>query len=236
MIKTELSQFGLTQEQHDYCKKREHVLPGRLAGIFTVLGILYFGLIFYRETISRRESIITTIAAFLFFGLIAGGACGFFVGGVIGMGFYVIRKRLSPLYKRYEKYCSAKTAYEIWWARNQKEYWLSLKGLRFEAELARLYAQLRFKVQLTPRTADKGIDIFMNKDNKSIIVQCKSHAKPVGPHVVRDLYGTLTSAGADEAILASVSGFTTGVKEFVIGKPIKLLPLEEIIEMQRKIL
>ena len=59
-----------------------------------------------------------------------------------------------------------------------------------------------------------------------IIVQCKAHKKPVGPHVARDLYGTLISSHARRAVLASTSGFTPGVIEFIRGKPIELLSVD----------
>ena len=90
-------------------------------------------------------------------------------------------------------------------------------------------------VDVSQTTADKGIDIILKKNGKTIVVQCKAHKKPVSPHVVRDLYGTLVDSQADEAILASISGFTSGVREFVIGKPISLISLEDIIHIQKKI-
>lgn len=82
---------------------------------------------------------------------------------------------------------------------------------------------------------DKGIDIKLTKDGKNMIVQCKAHKNPIGPSVVRELYGTLVSSKADEAILASISGFTAGVIEFVRDKPIKLISLNDILEMQKTV-
>lgn len=52
--------------------------------------------------------------------------------------------------------------------------------------------------------------------------------------VARELYGVLMHEGAEEAIIASVSGFTQGVVDFVKGKKIKLLDLEDILKMQDK--
>lgn len=108
----------------------------------------------------------------------------------------------------------------------------TLDGKAFEQELAALYTKSGFKARLMPAGGDGGVDIVLEKNGKTTIVQCKAHKSPVGPHVARDLYGTLIHFEASEAILASISGFTSGVRAYVEGKPIKLLGLDEIIEMQ----
>ena len=91
-----------------------------------------------------------------------------------------------------------------------------------------------YTAQVTKAAGDRGVDIILQRDGKKIIVQCKAHAKPVGPHIVRDLYGALHDFNADSAVLASLGGFTSGVYEYVMGKPIELIQLADIIEMQKK--
>ncbi len=58
---------------------------------------------------------------------------------------------------------------------------------------------------------------------------------PVGPAVVRELYGTLRAHKARTAILVSKSGFTRGAIEFAKGRPIHLWDLRSLIEMQKKL-
>ena len=65
--------------------------------------------------------------------------------------------------------------------------------------------------------------VLRSSDGEKLIVQCKNHKPPIGPSVARELYGTLMASDAQRAILASVSGFTKGVNEFVAGKPIELI-------------
>ena len=65
--------------------------------------------------------------------------------------------------------------------------------------------------------------------------KCKAHKKPVGVATVRDLYGTLNHVNCNRAILASVSGFTQGVDEFIEGKPIELMDLEDYINIQKSL-
>jgi len=63
-----------------------------------------------------------------------------------------------------------------------------------------------------------------------LIVQCKAHAKEIGPGPVRDLYGCLMHHGAAEAWLITIHGFTSGAEQFAENKPLSLLTIEDILE------
>jgi len=124
--------------------------------------------------------------------------------------------------------------YELEKKRRHECYWKSLSGKEFEKELSLLYKRKGYNVSLTPSTDDKGVDIIMTKNEKKIIVQCKAHKKPVGVGAIRELYGALNHFKSDKAILASVSGFTSGVKDFAKNKPIELVSLDQIIDIQNR--
>jgi hypothetical protein len=118
--------------------------------------------------------------------------------------------------------------------RKELEFWVSLNGVEFENELGRVFQGIGYKVKRTPATGDGGVDLILeDREGKKIIVQCKAHKKPVGVGAIRDLLGTLYDSDAEQAILASISGFTQGVYDFAIDKPIKLLGSEEILKMAR---
>jgi len=78
-------------------------------------------------------------------------------------------------------------------------------------------------------TGDGGVDLILWKDGKEIIVQCKAHARPVGPGAVRDLYGAMMHKHATEAWLVSTMGFSQGAKSFSVGKPLKLFRIDDIL-------
>ena len=168
----------------------------------------------------------------------------------------VIRLRENPLYHSFSQFKEAQLRYEAWliraeenkntrkeewdkwqqsWSRGKTEFWLSLDGWEFEDELAGLYRQLGYKATMTPATGDDGIDIILKKKNKTIIVQCKAHAKPVGSKTVRELLGALIHSKADEAILACTSGFTPRAKSFATNHPIKLISLTDILKLQASV-
>ena len=118
--------------------------------------------------------------------------------------------------------------------RKREKYWKSMSGVEFERELAQLYMAQGYRVQLTPKVGDGGIDLILEKNGKTTVVQCKAHKKPVAPYVVRDLYGSMMSYGADDAILACTGGFSKGVVKFAQGKPIKLISASDIARVAQR--
>jgi HJR/Mrr/RecB family endonuclease len=144
-------------------------------------------------------------------------------------------RRLYPRFARAVAYEAALNNFEKWWIRTQSNFWSSLSGRAFEGELANLYCRLGFRAQVTSRDTDKGVDIWLVKDGHRIPVQCKAHRRPVTPGAVRELYGTMQHFGAAAGILASVSGFTRGVREYAAGKSIELVDLSTIISWQRRL-
>lgn len=181
---------------------------------------------------------------------IGGAFCALFLGftgmipatvvlAVIDRLIQPLRNRQYPLDAQVRRYKEAQQAYQAWlkeeaqrYIRTQRSYWLGLSGTQFERELANLYSRLGFQVQLTPPSGDHGVDLLLRKDDKTIIVQCKAHDRPVGPAVARELLGTMTLWGADRAVLASLSGVTPSVTEMVKGRAIELLDLAGILQLQ----
>lgn len=117
--------------------------------------------------------------------------------------------------------------------RQHAEYWhwLSGQGREFEEELAEIYRGRGYNVDLTPQSGDGGVDLILTKGTKRTVVQCKQQRQPVGPAAARELYGAMIHLKADDAILATTSRFTSGVHDFVKGKPITLLDLDDLVAM-----
>ena len=232
MDKPKYEDFGLTAEQYENQKKRnlksfDIILKysGISGSVVVVAYILVTG------DYSNVGKIVAGCILLGAVGIMGGMLCGM----IAAMIYSAIKDNFVTYYKNIRAFDKAKREYDDWWTRRQIGFWTSMSGRRFEMELAYLYGQLGYGVNLTPVSGDKGIDIEMIKDGKKIIVQCKAHKKPIGPHTARDLYGTLVNSKADKAILASTSGFTKGVMEFVVGKPIELVAVSEIIRMQKSL-
>lgn len=211
--------FCLTTEEYE--RVRAHPMPWEFQrGLFTFAIAVIVGIFAY---LPERDA-ATAIGV------------GWLVFLAVGIASYPLFQRLvwrHPLYSKAKLYTDALQVYQ----QTLEEYWMSLKGVLFEDKLGRLYRKLGYHVEMTSVSNDKGIDLILKKDGKSIIVQCKGHKNPVGPSVARELYGTLVAHKylADSAVLACPSGFTKGVRMFVVGKNIQLVSAAELIEMAESV-
>lgn len=109
------------------------------------------------------------------------------------------------------------------------DHWMSLSGRELESEMEVLCRRLGYRVETTPVSGDRGVDLILRHESgKKVVVQCKSYASPVGPAAARELYGSMMDFGADKAVLVCPVGFTQGVRNFVKGKPIDLAAAEDL--------
>lgn len=141
------------------------------------------------------------------------------------------RKLSTPLRAKYEKYRNDFLAFYYWDKVRKLEYWMSLDGHQFEEAVATVFRNVGYSAQVSKRGGDGGIDIILIQNKEKIAVQCKAHKSAIGPSVARDFYGTLIHNCYKKGILVSRSGFTGGVYDFVCGKPIELLNLEQLLEL-----
>lgn len=80
--------------------------------------------------------------------------------------------------------------------------------------------------------ADGGIDLILRKDGRRTLVQCKQWKRQqVGVSVVREMYGLLAHHQADAVKIVCVGGYTADAARFALGKPIKLIGGEQLLDM-----
>ena len=132
-----------------------------------------------------------------------------------------------------DAYSTAIQEYNEWKEKSSKSYWIHMSGYQFEDAIARLYEKKGYRVEQTSYSSDGGVDIILFKEERKSAVQCKHHAKPVGPNDVRALMGVVASRNFDEGIFVSLNGFTSTVYyEVEHAKiPIKLISLSDILSM-----
>jgi hypothetical protein len=95
-----------------------------------------------------------------------------------------------------------------------------MSGIEFELHVKRLLERKGWRVETTPLTRDRGIDLIARRGDDvgvemTLYVQCKNHASPVGVEVVRELNGALPKqlSGA-HGVLVCPSGFTAAAIAF----------------------
>lgn len=81
----------------------------------------------------------------------------------------------------------------------------------------------------TPQPSERTTPLFLlDGSNRplgagKIAVQAKRYAHPVSVSTIRDLYGTVISAGASKGVLITTATFSKQAEQFAQGKPIELL-------------
>jgi HJR/Mrr/RecB family endonuclease len=106
----------------------------------------------------------------------------------------------------------------------------SLTPIEFERYVGRFFEQIGYNVQATATTGDEGVDLFLRKNNKIIVVQCKKYDGTVGQPVVRELYGAMIHHRADEAYLITTGTISMPAQRWAANKPIQLVDGMQLLE------
>ena len=134
-----------------------------------------------------------------------------------------------------EKYNKEMSEYEYYLEKCSIDFWNSLDGFEFEKEIAKLYRKQGYDATVTSATGDGGVDIILRRNGERIAVQCKHHAKPVGPNDVRALQGVVAAQNYSKGIFVSLNGYTSSVYYEVRSGRVKidLLELNDILQMAK---
>ncbi|WP_370414052.1 restriction endonuclease [Streptomyces fradiae] len=115
---------------------------------------------------------------------------------------------------------------------------LAMDPIAFEGLVAELFRARGLQAVTTQRSNDGGVDVeALDPDpisGGSIIVQVKRYRNTVPPSAVRDLFGTVQSAGANKGVLVTTSKFGPGSYAFANGKPLTLISGSELVELLRQ--
>lgn len=135
-----------------------------------------------------------------------------------------------------EKYNKAVSEYEYYLKKCSIDFWNSLDGFEFEKEIAKLFRKQGYDATVTSATGDGGVDIILRKNGERIAVQCKHHAKPVGPNDVRALQGVVAAQNYSKGFFISLNGYTSSVYYEVRSGRVKigLLELNDILQMAKE--
>ena len=123
-------------------------------------------------------------------------------------------------------FTAALSAYLAWRKRELLDCQTSINSIRdlpwkdFEYLVAEAYRRQGYSVQEnTEGGADGGIDVILNKDGKTTLVQCKNwRSKSVGVSTIRELFGVVTAEGATEGIVVCSGHYSRDAIAFAEGK------------------
>lgn len=144
-------------------------------------------------------------------------------------------RRASDFRTAIQSYEKRKRVFEEWKRKCQEDYWRSLSGTEFERELGKLFSAMGFHVEMTPTTGDGGVDLMLRRGGRLTVVQCKAHAKKIPIGVARELVASMADFEADDAIIACLEGVTKPVMAYIRDKPINVVTVTQIVDMQGKL-
>lgn len=115
---------------------------------------------------------------------------------------------------------------------------MDLSPEAFEEYIASLFASMGYRVELTQRSGDKGVDIFLYKDDKKIAVQCKKYSKKnlVGSPDVQSFLGAIHNSNSVKGIFITTSFFTLEAEKFARNNPIELIDAVKLEKMISEVL
>jgi restriction system protein len=114
----------------------------------------------------------------------------------------------------------------------KREYLLSLSPEAFEEHIGKLFSALGYNVKLTQKSHDEGVDLYLEKNGRRAIVQCKhyTHGNVSRPGL-QQIFGVLRHKRASEAFVVTTGGFSRQAREFAEGKPMHLIDLLMLVQM-----
>ena len=113
----------------------------------------------------------------------------------------------------------------------------ALDPLEFEQYVARLFRQKGYTVTHRGRSGDKGVDLELKKvGGKRAIVQCKRYRRPVGPEVVRELFGTLVHERVSHAFLVTTADISQSARTWAQDKPMTLIDGSLLAQVSDKLM
>lgn len=108
----------------------------------------------------------------------------------------------------------------------------SLSWRQFEEIVHEYFRRNGYSVAETVAGADGGVDLQLRKGAVKATVQCKHwRKKKVDVRIVREQFGVMTAAGADECFVVTSGKFTDEARNFVEGQPITLIDGRQLREL-----
>jgi HJR/Mrr/RecB family endonuclease len=114
------------------------------------------------------------------------------------------------------------------------QYLSRMDPREYELTICEVHRRLGYDVRPTPYGGDSGVDGYLRRDGKLLILQCKRVQGSVGQPAVRDLYGTILHEHAQGGILVTTGRVSRQAREWASGKPIQFVEIEEILRLVRQ--
>ncbi len=108
----------------------------------------------------------------------------------------------------------------------------ALSPRAFEHYVAELFERRGYKVEVRGRSGDLGVDLMLTQANgRRAVVQCKRYRHPIGPEIVRELFGTMIHERAVHGFLVTTAEISDGARSWAADKPITLIDGASLVRL-----
>ncbi len=199
---TTRQQPTLTREKPDSGRP-----TSRLIGLLSLLSVLFVGWVLWRYGVAADAVLRMPSWVADFLGLLT--AAGLLTLVVLwGVVFWQYRRRQNN---------AGFQGMSI-----DELYALSPKA--FEHYVAELFERRGYTVEVRGRSGDLGVDLMLSRnDGRRAIVQCKRYRHPIGPEIVRELFGTMLHERVIHGFLVTTAEISDGARSWAADKPITLI-------------
>ena len=104
--------------------------------------------------------------------------------------------------------------------------------VEFENFVGSLFTGMGYRADTTKISGDHGVDLYLKKDGRLAIVQCKRYnqGNQISEGIVRDFYGSMLHERACEGYIVTTSSFSMPARQWAHGKFLHLVDGRELSE------
>lgn len=110
-----------------------------------------------------------------------------------------------------------------------------LSGQDYEQYCGKILNDMGWKVQLTNKTNDQGVDIIGKFEDKVCCFQCKRYSNPVGNKAVQEIFAGKAFYNGTHAIVVSNAGFTKSAETLASSLGVILISDNELKNLEFRI-
>lgn len=237
--------YGITKKEFENTKSKNSRISFLLTHeIPLVLGIIVgvvFWFISYRK-LNPSGFFETAWQIFIFgtMGMMCIGIPMLIFKGLEKLYYMYLRSR-SQQYNSILKYESDREKFDFWKIRRDESYWKLLDGSSFENEVLSVFSKLGYEFESEhteiPSFQEDGISkrkfILHNNDEKYLLI-CRTSRNGNDFHEYAKIINE-NNIGADKIIIVSPYDFPNEFVNQTSQKPVKLMPLKELVELVKTI-
>ena len=110
----------------------------------------------------------------------------------------------------------------------------SMNPIAFERHCAEILEAQGWICEVTPASADFGVDVIAKRPGAKVAIQVKKWSKPVNLSAVQEVAAGRAHCGAQHAAVVSVSGYQASAVELARANQVMLLGYDDLFDINRQ--